>query len=81
MPMINLETLKHGLLPVQQAEASYKQTSAARIAGSDAGADMAPLFEAEDQAYMAYLNACVSLYGYVQGAVNVDEGRRADQDE
>lgn len=66
MPMIDLETLKHGLLPVQQAEARYKQASAARIAGSDAGADMAPLFDAEDQAYWPIwmpASACTATSG------------------
>ena len=78
---IDLETLKHGLLPVQQAEARYKKASAARSAGSEAGADMAPLFDAEDRARAAYHDACVVLHGYMRGAVNIAEGRRADQDE
>jgi hypothetical protein len=77
---IDLETLKHGLLPVQQAEARYKQASADRRAGSEAGADMTPLFDAEDRAREAYHEACIVLHGYVRGAVNVAEGRRADQD-
>lgn len=81
MPMIDSNDLKHGLLPVQQAEARYRQATADRKAGSEAGADMAPLFEAVDQAHKAYLDACIVLHGYVRGAVNVAEGRRADQDE
>jgi hypothetical protein len=81
MPMIDSDDLKHGLLPVQQAETRYKQASANRRAGSEAGADMAPLFEAEGQAQKAYLDACVVLHGYVRGAVNVAEGRAAAQDE
>ncbi|UST77215.1 hypothetical protein [Pseudomonas siliginis] len=81
MSMIDIDDIKHGLLPVQQAEARYKQASAASAAGSEAGADMAPLFAAVEQARTAYLDACVRLHGYVQGAVNIAEGRRADQDE
>lgn len=81
MPMIDIDDLKHGLLPVQQADARYKQANADRKAGSEAGADMAPLFAAVDEAHKAYLDACIGLHGYVRGAVNVAEGRRADQDE
>nr|QOQ33580.1 hypothetical protein [Pseudomonas syringae pv. actinidiae] len=76
-----IDDLKHGLLPVRQAEARWQQASADRRAGMEAGADMAPLFEAEDQAHKAYLDACIVLHGYVRGAVNVAEGRRAHQDE
>lgn len=81
MPMIDSDDLKHGLLPVQQAEARWRQANDDRRAGSEAGADMAPLFEAVDRAQKAYCDACITLHGYVRGAVNIAEGRRADQDE
>ncbi|MGK9419976.1 hypothetical protein ACSSUR_28070 [Pseudomonas cedrina] len=81
MSMIDIDDLKHGLLPVRQAEARWRQANADRQAGGEAGADMTPLFDALDQAHKAYLDACIGLHGYVQGAVNVAEGRRADQDE
>lgn len=81
MTIIDIDDLKHGLLPVRQAEARWQQANADRRAGSEAGADMAPLFEAVDQAHKAYLDACIVLHGYVRGAVNIAEGRRADQDE
>jgi hypothetical protein len=81
MPMINSDDLKHGLLPVQQAEARYKQATAERKAGAEAGADIAPLFAAEQRASAAYNEACIMLHGYIWAMVNVAEGRRADQGE
>lgn len=81
MPMIDSDEIKHGLLPVQQADARWRKAIADRRAASEAGADTAPLFEDEDQAYKAYLDALMILYGYVRASVNTAEGRRADQDE
>lgn len=81
MPMIDSDDIKHGLLPVQQADARWRKAIADRRAASEAGEDAAPLFEAVDQAHKAYLEALMVLHGYVRASVNIAEGRRADQDE
>jgi len=78
---IDLETLKCGLLPVQQAYANFKQATAARKEAATAGAELNALFEAEGAAHAAYVDACMVLHGYVRGMVNVAEGRPAHKDE
>jgi hypothetical protein len=35
----------------------------------------------EDRTYKVFLRACVELYDYVQGAVNLAEGQGAAKDE
>ncbi|RMR70285.1 hypothetical protein ALP80_200115 [Pseudomonas savastanoi pv. fraxini] len=65
-----LETLKYGLLPVEQAKARYRRVVAEREE-----------LATEKVAYDAYVDACMQLHGYVQGMVNVAEGRPAHQDE
>ncbi|WP_122423070.1 hypothetical protein [Pseudomonas viridiflava] len=79
MPMINSDDLKHGLLPVQQAWARYKQTVADRK--TDKRFDMTAQLEAEKSMHDAYVVALMGFHGYAQGMVNVAEGRAAAQDE
>lgn len=76
---IDLETLKSGLLPVQEAKARYHLAAAARQEA--AGVNLPPLFDAEKAAYDGYVDACMQLHGYVRGMVNVAEGRPAHKDE
>jgi hypothetical protein len=78
---IDLETLKCGLLPVQQAYASFKQAAAARKEAATAGTEFDSLIEAEGTAHAAYVDACMVLHGFVRGMVNVAEGRPAHKDE
>ncbi len=80
MPMIDSDTLKAGLLPVQQAYARYKQVSAVREQAPNGGTELLPFFEAEKAAHDAYVDACQVLHGYVRGMVNVAEGRPAHKD-
>lgn len=77
---IDLETLKCGLLPVQQAYDNFKQATAARKAAT-AGTEFDSQIEAEGAAHAAYVDACMVLHGYVRGMVNVAEGRPAHKDE
>lgn len=79
MPMIDSDKLKAGLLPVQQAEAAWRQATSDRRAA--APNDRHAAFEVEDRTYKVYLRACVELYDYVQGAVNLAEDRGAAKDE
>ena len=67
MPMIDSEHLKPGLRPVQIAEAAwYKALKAREVAAPE---DLPAAREAADKALKAYTDACVGLYGYIQGAV------------
>ena len=79
MPMIDSDKLKAVLLPVQQAEAAWKQAASHRRAA--APDDRHATFEVEDRTYKMYLRACVELYDYVQDAVNLAEDRGAAKDE
>ncbi|WP_223443988.1 MULTISPECIES: hypothetical protein [Pseudomonas] len=67
MPMIDSEHLKPGLRPVQIAEAAWYEALVAREVA--APEDLPAAREAADKALKAYTDACVGLYGYIQGAV------------
>ena len=67
MPMIDSEHLKPGLRPVQIAEAAWYEALVAREVA--APEDLPAAREAADKALNAYKDACVGLYGYIQGAV------------
>lgn len=67
MPVINTQHLKHGLLPVQEAATAWREAVALRDAA--APTDLPAAREAAEKALKAYTDACVSLFGYVEGAV------------
>lgn len=73
MPKIDIEHLKSGLLPVQQAKAAWEDAVKAR--GAATSGDLPAAREAADKAFKAYTDACVQLYGYVEGAVKGVEAR------
>ena len=72
MPMIDSDHLKPGLRPVQIAEAAWYEALVAREVA--APEDLPAAREAAEKALKAYTDACVGLYGYIQGAVqNAEE--------
>lgn len=75
MPMIDSDDLKHGLLPVQRAEAALNDARQALDAAAQAYQPAAS--EALDKALEAFRDACVKLYGYVDAAVISAEAKAA----
>jgi hypothetical protein len=75
MSMIDSDDLKHGLVPVQRAEAALHDARKALEAATQA--DMPAAREAMEKAFQAYGDACVTLYGYVEAAVSNAEAKAA----
>jgi predicted NBD/HSP70 family sugar kinase len=75
MPMIDSDDLKHGLLPVQRAEAALHDARQALAAAAQA--DQPAAREVVDKALEAFRDACVTLYGYVDAAVINAEAKAA----
>jgi hypothetical protein len=76
MPMIDTDHLKHGLLPVQRAEAVY-EAAVATLQATDASDfdGMAAARATLENAERAFDRACLGLYGYVGGAVKDAEAK------
>ena len=77
---IKIDVLKHALEPVQQAHAAYQQASALREQSAGAAVDRLPFMTAEKEAHAAYVDACMTLHGYIRATVNRAEGRAPDLD-